>query len=84
MIEEAHEFVTNVTLAVVVIHVAATFIMSLVQKENLVRSLFTGRKQGLPHEAIRYPQYLMGLFLILAWGYFFYMVVSSAIPELTQ
>jgi len=81
---EAHEFFANVTLAVVVIHVAAAFIMSLVQKENLARSMFTGRKQGLPEEAIRYPQYLIGLFLLLAWGYFFYMVVSNAIPELTQ
>jgi len=81
---EAHEFFANVTLAVVVFHVAAAFIMSLVQKENLVRSMITGRKQGLPEEAIRYPQYLIGLFLLLAWGYFFYMVVSNAIPELTQ
>ena len=81
---EAHEFIANVTLAVVVIHVAAAFIMSLVQKENLVRSMFTGRKHGLPEEAIRFPQYLIGLFLILAWGYFFYLVVSSAIPKLTQ
>lgn len=81
---EAHELITSVTLAVVVIHVAAAVIMSLIQKENLVKSMFTGRKQGLPKEGIRFPQYLIGLFLMLAWVYFFYMVVSSAIPELTQ
>jgi cytochrome b len=81
---EAHELITSVTLAVVVIHVAAAVIMSFLQKENLVKSMFTGRKQGLPEDSIRFPQYLIGLFLMLAWGYFFYMVVSSAIPELTQ
>jgi cytochrome b len=81
---EAHEFIATATLAIVVVHVAAAVIMSLVQKENLVKSMFTGRKQGLAEESIRFPQYLIGLSLMLAWGYFFYMVVSSAIPELTQ
>ena len=50
---EAHEAIASLALAVVVVHVAAAIIMSLLQKENLVKSMVTGKKQGLPEEAIQ-------------------------------
>jgi hypothetical protein len=54
------------------------------QKENLVRSMVTGKKQGSPEQAIRYPMYLVGIGLAFAWGYSFYLVMSGSLPSLTQ
>lgn len=84
LMEGAHETIANIAIAVVVIHIAAAIIMSLIQKENLVRSMLTGKKQGLPEQAIPSAQYLTGFFLKLAWAYCFYMVYSGSWPSLTQ
>lgn len=81
---EAHEAIASLALALVVIHIAAAVLMSFLQKENLVRAMVTGKKQGQPEQGIRYPQYLIGLLLILGWGYCFYAVVTGALPGLTQ
>ena len=80
----AHETISNLALVVVVIHIAAAIIMSFMQKENLVRAMVTGKKQGLPEQAIRYPIYLVGIGLAATWGYCFYLVVSGSLPSLTQ
>jgi len=80
----AHEAIANLTLVVVVIHIAAAIIMSFLQKENLVRSMVTGNKQGMPEQAIRYPMYSVGAGLAVVWAYCFYLVVSGALPVLTQ
>lgn len=81
---EAHEAIASLAMAVVVIHVAAAIVMSLLQKENLVRSMVTGKKQGLPEGAIQFPQYLIGLLLVLVSIYCFYMILAGAVPGLTQ
>lgn len=81
---EAHEAVASLALALVIIHIAAAVIMSLFQKENLVRAMINGRKQGLPEQAIRFPQYLVGLLLFVVWGGSFYLIISGSLPALTQ
>ena len=81
---EAHEAIASIAMAVVVIHIAAAIIMSFMQKENLIRAMVNGKKQGLPEQAIRFPQYLIGFLLALGWMYFFYLVVSGSLPALTQ
>lgn len=83
-ISEAHEAIASLALGLVIIHIAAAVIMSLLQKENLIRAMVNGKKQGLPEQAIRFPQYLIGFLLALGWVYFFYMVVSGSLPALTQ
>ena len=81
---EAHDAIASLALALVIVHIAAAVIMSLLQKENLVRAMVNGKKQGLPEQAIRFPQYLIGILLALGWGYCFYLVFSGAMPSLTQ
>ena len=81
---EAHEAVASLALGLVIIHIAAAIMMSLLQKENLVRSMVNGKKQGLPEQSIKFPQYLIGTILALGWLYFFYLVVSGSLPALTQ
>ncbi|CAM3756619.1 cytochrome b/b6 domain-containing protein [Polynucleobacter antarcticus] len=80
----AHEAISSLALAFVIIHVVAAVMMSLLQKENLVRAMVSGKKQGFPEQAIHFPQYLIGLILVLGWGYLFYLIVSGAAPSLTQ
>jgi hypothetical protein len=80
----AHETISNLALVVVLIHIAAAIMMSFMQKENLVRSMVTGIKQGTPEQAIRYPMYLIGMGLAITWAYCFYLIVSGSLPSLTQ
>jgi len=81
---EAHETISDLALIVVVIHIAAAIIMSFMQKENLVKSMVTGNKQGTPEQAIRYSMHFVGIGLAIAWVYIFYLVVSGSLPALTQ
>ena len=81
---EAHEAIASIALGLAILHIAAAVIMSLLQKENLIRAMVNGKKQGLPEQAIRFPQYLIGFLLALGWMYFFYLVVSGSLPALTQ
>lgn len=81
---EAHEAIASIALAVVAIHIAAAIIMSFMQKENLIRSMVTGKKQGTQEQAIRYPMYFIGIGLAVAWAYVFYLVIMGFLPSLTQ
>lgn len=51
-LEQAHEALANVMLAIVGAHVAAVIFSSWLQKENLVGAMINGRKPGRLEEAI--------------------------------
>jgi cytochrome b len=44
-VEDIHEFFANFTLALVFIHVAGVIASSILHKENLIHSMFTGYKK---------------------------------------
>ena len=81
---EAHEAIASVAMAVVVIHIAAAIIMSFMQKENLIQSMMTGKKQGTQEQAIQRPMHFVGIGLVVAWAYIFYLVLKGFLPTLTQ
>ena len=83
LMSEAHESIASIALGVVAIHVAAAIIMSFMQKENLVKAMVTGKKEGIASQAIRYPLNLLGILLALAWAYLMFLIYSGAIASLT-
>ena len=66
LFEEVHEGLTAAMLTVVFIHLAGGVSGSLLHGENLVKAMFTGRKQGTPEEAIPSARPLAAV-VLLAW-----------------
>lgn len=65
-LEELHEGLASAMLTMVFIHLIGVFSGSLLHGENLLRAMLTGRKQGLPEEAIPSARPLAA-FLLLLW-----------------
>jgi cytochrome b len=45
-LEDAHELIANITLALIVIHILAVVLASFAHHENLVRAMITGYKRS--------------------------------------
>ena len=84
LVGDAHEIIASMAMAVVTVHVAAAILVSFLKDENLIKSMVTGKKMGTNDQAISSPVSLVGFMLALAWVYTFYLVVSGALPVLTQ
>jgi cytochrome b len=81
---EMHEVLASLALGLVIVHIIAAIGMSMIERQNLVRSMVTGKKKGFPEQGIRYPQYLIGALILLGTLYFFYLTLSGGLPSLTQ
>jgi cytochrome b len=65
-LEEVHEAIANVMLAIVGLHVAAVILSSWLHRENLVGAMFSGRKTGRPEESIRSAWRTVGALMLVA------------------
>lgn len=81
-IGEVHEGIVNGLLLIIGIHVLGVLASSLLHRENLMRAMVNGRKQGQPADAIRYPQWIIGMLLILALATFLWTLLSGRLPGL--
>lgn len=79
---ELHEGIVNVLLLVIAIHVGGVIISGFLHHENLVRAMVNGHKQGKPTDAIRYPQWVVGVLLVLGVGVFLWALLTSRLPAL--
>lgn len=79
---ELHEGIVNVLLLVIAVHVGGVVLSSFLHRENLVRAMVNGYKQGQAADGIRYPQWLMGLLLMLGLGCFLWALLTSRLPAL--
>ena len=64
--DELHEVIANGMLVVVGVHIAAVFVSSFLHRENLVRSMVTGFKQGRLEDGVRGSRWALGTALVAA------------------
>lgn len=79
---ELHEGIVNALLLIIGIHIAGVLVSSLLHRENLVRAMVNGHKQGAAVEAIRYPQRIVGLGLLVGLVVFLWALLSGHLPWL--
>jgi len=65
-VEELHEFVSNVMLVVVLVHIAGVLVVSYLQGENLIVAMITGRKRRAAYQAISRSYPLIAMLLLTA------------------
>jgi cytochrome b len=66
LVEALHEGASNFMLIVVGVHVAGVLLASWLHRENLVRAMLTGKKEGAPNEGIRTSWSPVALLLLAA------------------
>lgn len=75
-VEELHEAIASTMLTVVLIHVAGVIASSLLHRENLVRAMLHGHKQGEEADAIPSARPIFA-FILLFWTLFASWVITT-------
>jgi len=66
--EEGHELLANLSLGLVGLHVFAVVVSSYLHRENLIRPMFTGQKQGFLSEAIDPCRGRVAVVVLCVWA----------------
>ncbi len=82
-LESLHEFVGESMMWLVGVHVAAVLVSSALHRENLVATMFSGRKRALPAESIRRPHRIIATLVMAAVIGFWAIQWSARSAEVT-
>lgn len=83
-LKEVHEVAAGFMLAVVGLHIGAAVLTSLLQRENLVRAMINGKKEGAPNQGIRRAWRPLALLMVAAvLGFWYLRWQSPATPGLS-
>jgi len=81
-LEDLHDIAGNLMLGVVGIHVAGVAVATWLHRENLVRAMVTGLKEGTPEQGIsRSWRSLAVLILLVVFGFWWYQWQSAPSQE---
>lgn len=74
---ELHGLATNAMLGMVALHLAGVLASSLMHRENLVRSMFTGMKPAGTEKSIHRPYAWLGAMMLIAVAVFWFAYVKK-------
>lgn len=80
-LEEAHETLAWALLAVIVLHLAGIVWHSVRHRENIALSMITGKKDGVPGDAIRSSHPAWGIGFLLAGGAWIVALFANHNPD---
>jgi cytochrome b len=80
-LEDVHELAANALMALVVVHIAGVVVGSVVHRENLVRSMFSGRKAVPGAEGIRRSWPALAAVMLAAVLGFWWVQWQAAPPD---
>ena len=78
--EELHEGAAGAMLALVLVHIGAVVVSSLIHRENLVRAMWSGFKRGSPAEAIRRKRWIAAGALLAMVAGIWTAALQGALP----
>ena len=78
-LEKTHDLAANAMLLMVGIHIAGVAVASLMHRENLLRSMLTGRKLGQPKDGIGHSWHWLAELLLLAVLVFWWLQWESSL-----
>ena len=81
-IGKLHEAIVNGLLVVIAIHIGGVIASSFLHRENLLRAMINGHKQGNAAEGMRYPQRIVGTVLVVGMIAFLWALLTSRLPAL--
>ena len=82
--DDLHEGLANVAITLVFFHVVAAIIMSRVEKDNLIKSMWTGYKSTNTETPSVRPWLGVAAMLLVVAIYFFIEIIRGNFPALTQ
>ena len=77
-LEEVHEVVANLMLAIVGVHVAGVLVSSRLHRENLIGAMIDGRKRGDPRDGVRNAWRTVAALMLAAVLAFWWMQWNDA------